>query len=156
MMYVSFATASKPGGFNPGLASTSVPFKFGAEESETLDIGFRSILADGAVRLNMNLYVDNRNGMQVGAIKDTSAINWNIDAEIEGFEGSLIAFLSESTRIDFNWLVSDSSVASSSDMLIDPLNLAAADSVLMYLGAVDPGGTGAVTAGVMNNGMVVY
>jgi len=156
MMYVSFATASKPGGFNPGLASTSVPFKFGAEESETLDIGFRSILADGAVRLNMNLYVDNRNGMQVGAIKDTSAINWNIDAEIEGFEGSLIAFLSESTRIDFNWLVSDSTVASSSDMLIDPLNLAAADSVVRYLGPVDPGGTGAVTAGVMDNGMVVY
>ena len=156
MMYVSFATASKPGGFNPGLASTSVPFKFGPEESETLDIGFRSILADGAIRLNMNLYVDNRNGMQVGAIKDTSAINWNIDAEIEGFEGSLIAFLSESTRIDFNWLVSDSSVSSSSDKLIDPLNVAASESVLMYLGAVDPGGTGAVTAGVMNNGMTVF
>jgi len=155
MMYVSFATASKPGGFNPGLASTSVPFKFGPEESETLDIGFRSILADGAVRLNMNLYVDNRNGMQVGAIKDTSAINWNIDAEIEGFEGSLIAFLSESTRIDFNWLVSDSSVASSSDKLIDPLNVAAANSVLRYLGPVGDS-TGLVTAGIMDNGLVVY
>jgi outer membrane receptor protein involved in Fe transport len=155
MMYVSFATASKPGGFNPGLASTSVPFKFGAEESETLDIGFRSILADGAIRLNMNLYVDNRNGMQVGAIKDTSAINWNIDAEIEGFEGSLIAFLSESTRIDFNWLVADSSVASSSDKLIDPLNVAAANSVARYLGPVGDT-TGLVTAGVMDNGLVVY
>ena len=155
MMYVSFATASKPGGFNPGLASTSVPFKFGPEESETLDIGFRSILADGAIRLNMNLYVDNRNGMQVGAIKDTSAINWNIDAEIEGFEGSLIAFLSESTRIDFNWLVSDSSVASSSDKLIDPLNVAAANSVLRYLGPVGDS-TGLVTAGIMDNGLVVY
>jgi outer membrane receptor protein involved in Fe transport len=155
MMYVSFATASKPGGFNPGLASSSVPFKFGAEESETLDIGFRSILADGAIRLNMNLYVDNRNGMQVGAIKDTSAINWNIDAEIEGFEGSLIAFLSESTRIDFNWLVADSSVASSSDKLIDPLNVAAANSVARYLGPVGDT-TGLVTAGVMDNGLVVY
>ena len=155
MMYVSFATASKPGGFNPGLASTSVPFQFGKEESETLDIGFRSILADGAIRLNMNLYVDNRNGMQVGAIKDTSAINWNIDAEIEGFEGSLIAFLSESTRIDFNWLVSDSSVASSSDKLIDPLNVAAANSVLTYLGPVGDT-TGLVTAGIMDNGLVVY
>jgi outer membrane receptor protein involved in Fe transport len=155
MMYVSFATASKPGGFNPGLASTSVPFQFGKEESETLDIGFRSILADGAIRLNMNLYVDNRNGMQVGAIKDTSAINWNIDAEIEGFEGSLIAFLSESTRIDFNWLVSDSSVASSSDKLIDPLNVAAANSVLRYLGPVGDS-TGLVTAGIMDNGLVVY
>jgi hypothetical protein len=30
----------------------------------------------------MNLYLDNRNGMQVGAIKDTSAINWNVDAEL--------------------------------------------------------------------------
>ena len=26
----------------------------------------------------------------------------------------------------------------------------------MYLGAVDPGGTGAITAGVMNNGMTVF
>jgi len=87
MMYLSFATAAKPGGFNPGLASASVPFKFGNEESETLDLGFRSILANGAILLNMNLYLDNRNGMQVGAIKDTSAINWNVDAEIKGFEG---------------------------------------------------------------------
>ena len=94
-MYVSFATATKPGCFNPCLASTSVPFTFDEEESETLDIGFRSTLANGAVRLNMNYYVDNRTGMQVGAIKDTSAINWNIDAEITGFEGSLVAFLSE-------------------------------------------------------------
>ena len=59
MMYLSFATAAKPGGFNPGLASASVPFKFGNEESETLDLGFRSILANGAILLNMNLYLDN-------------------------------------------------------------------------------------------------
>ena len=157
MMYVSYTTASKPGGFNPGLASTSVPFKFGDEKSDTLDIGFRSILADGAIRLNMNYYVDNRNGMQVGAIKDTSAINWNVDAEISGFEGSLVAYLNESTRIDFNWLISDSEVANGSDMLIDPLNPAAANSVLRYLGAVDgPPAFGLLTAAVMDNGMIVY
>jgi len=164
MVYASFTTASKPGGFNPGLASTSVPFKFGEEESETFDLGFRSILAGGAIRLNMNYYVDNRNGMQVGAIKDTSAINWNIDAEISGFEGSMIAFLNETTRIDFNWLVSDSEVKSTSDKLIDPLNPAAASSVgthpvtglPFYLGAVDTPALGLLTAGVMDNGLTVY
>lgn len=157
MMYVSFTTASKPGGFNPGLASTSVPFQFKDEKSETLDIGFRSILADGAIRLNMNYYVDDRNGMQVGAIKDTSAINWNVDAEISGFEGSLVAYLNESLRIDFNWLVSDSEIANGSDMLIDPLNPAAANSVLQYRGAVDgPPAYGLLTAAVMDNGIAVY
>ena len=60
MMYLSFATASKPGGFNPGLASNSVPFQFDKEESETLDLGFRSVLANGAILLNMNLYMDTR------------------------------------------------------------------------------------------------
>ena len=156
MMYLSFATAAKPGGFNPGLASASVPFKFGNEESETLDLGFRSILANGAILLNMNLYLDTRNGMQVGAIKDTSAINWNVDAEIMGFEGNMVAFLSETTRLDLNWLLSDSEILDSSDSLIDPLNIANASSVLMYLGAVDPDGTGAITAAVMDNGMTVF
>jgi outer membrane receptor protein involved in Fe transport len=95
--------------------------------------------------------------MQVGAIKDTSAINWNVDAEISGFEGSLVAYLNESTRIDFNWLISDSEVANGSDMLIDPLNPAAANSVLRYLGAVDgPPAFGLLTAAVMDNGMIVY
>jgi hypothetical protein len=102
--------------------------------------------------------------MQVGAIKDTSAINWNVDAEISGFEGSMIAFLNETTRIDFNWLVSDSEVKSSSDKLIDPLNPAAASSVgthpvtglPFYLGAVDTPALGLLTAGVMDNGLTVY
>ena len=158
MMYVSFTTASKPGGFNPGLASESVPFQFDEEESETLDIGFRSTLADGAVRLNMNLYVDNRNGMQVGAIKDTSAINWNIDAEIKGFEGSMIAFLSETVRVDFNWLISSSEVASGSDNIIDPLNPANANGVAQYIGAIDAAtrNAGLLTTAVMDNGLQVF
>ena len=158
MMYVSFTTASKPGGFNPGLASESVPFLFDEEESETLDIGFRSTLADGAVRLNMNLYVDNRNGMQVGAIKDTSAINWNIDAEIKGFEGSMIAFLSETVRVDFNWLISSSEVASGSDSIIDPLNPAIANGVAQYIGAIDADtrNAGLLTTAIMDNGLQVF
>ncbi|MDC0467284.1 TonB-dependent receptor, partial [Gammaproteobacteria bacterium] len=156
MMYLSFATASKPGGFNPGLASNSVPFQFDKEESETLDLGFRSVLANGAILLNMNLYMDTRNGMQVGAIKDTSAINWNIDAEIKGFEGNLVAFLSDTTRLDLNWLLSDSEVLSSSDKLIDPLNVANATGIEAYFGAVDPNGTGAITAAMMDNGTMVF
>lgn len=156
MMYLSFATASKPGGFNPGLASNSVPFQFDKEESETLDLGFRSILANGAILLNMNLYMDTRNGMQVGAIKDTSAVNWNIDAEIKGFEGNMVAFLSDTTRLDLNWLLTDSEVLSSSDKLIDPLNVANATGIAAYLGAVDPSGTGAITAAIMDNGTMVF
>ncbi len=158
MMYASFATATKPGGFNPGLASTSVPFTFDEEESETLDIGFRSTLANGSIRLNMNYYVDNRTGMQVGAIKDTSAINWNIDAEITGFEGSLVAFLSETLRLDFNWLLSDSEVASGSDAIIDPLNPAAANGVLQYIGAIDAStrNAGLLTTAIMDNGVQVF
>ena len=156
MMYLSFATASKPGGFNPGLASNSVPFQFDKEESETLDLGFRSILANGAILLNMNLYMDTRNGMQVGAIKDTSAVNWNIDAEIKGFEGNMVAFLSDTTRLDLNWLLTDSEVLSSSDKLIDPLNVANATGIEYYFGAVDPGGTGAITAAMMDNGTMVF
>jgi outer membrane receptor protein involved in Fe transport len=158
MMYVSYATSTKPGGFNPGLASTSVPFQFDEEESETVDIGFRSTLANGAVRLNMNYYIDNRTGMQVGAIKDTSAINWNIDAEISGFEGSLVAFLSETLRLDFNWLISDSEVASGSDNIIDPLNPAAANGVLQYIGAIDANtrNAGLLTTAIMDNGVQVF
>ena len=106
----------------------------------------------------MNLYVDNRNGMQVGAIKDTSAINWNIDAEIKGFEGSMIAFLSETVRIDFNWLISSSEVASGSDNIIDPLNPANANGVAQYIGAIDAAtrNAGLLTTAVMDNGLQVF
>ena len=106
----------------------------------------------------MNLFVDNRNGMQVGAIKDTSAINWNIDAEIRGFEGNLVAFLNETLRIDFNWLVSDSEVGSDSAAIIDPLNPAAASGTLQYLGALDEATryAGLLTGAVADNGQVVY
>ena len=94
--------------------------------------------------------------MQVGAIKDTSAVNWNIDAEIKGFEGNMVAFLSDTTRLDLNWLLTDSEVLSSSDKLIDPLNVANATGIEAYFGAVDPSGTGAITAAMMDNGTMVF
>lgn len=156
MVYASVTTSAKPGGFNPGI-SADVPLTYDEEESETYELGFRSILAGGAVRLNMNLYQDNRIGLQAGAIKDTSAINFNIDGEINGFEGQMLAYLSETTRIDFSWLVTDAEVTKG--VVIDPLNPTGATAIAQRIGHVTLGGLapfGLLTAAAMDNGTVLY
>ena len=47
-------------------------------------------------------------------------LNWNIDAEFTGFEGNMMWFLSETTKLEANWLFLDHEVVSDT-MLIDYL-----------------------------------
>ena len=56
----------------------------------------------------------------ISNIEDAGSVNYNIDSEIKGFEGNMIAYLSESTRIDINWLYVESEIGRSA--MPDPLN----------------------------------
>ena len=81
-------------------------------------------------------------------------LNSNIDAEFTGLEGNMLFFLSETTKLEANWLLLDHEVTSDT-MLINYLNPAGAP-VARYLGAVDPDGTGMITGAVHTNGRVLF
>ena len=119
MGYMSFTTAEKSGGFNP--TDTGIPDPYDPEVAETFDIGMKAIFADGAIRLNTNIFHDTREGFLVGYIENASARNFNIDGEIKGWEGVLNAYLNDTTRLDVTWLFAKSEITGGA--LVDPLNI---------------------------------
>ena len=145
MVYGSYTTAAKAGGVNAGANPTS----YDPEEAGVLDIGLKSILLDGAMLLNMNVFNAQNDGFLVAAVVDTGTQNQNIDAEFTGFEGNLIAFLSETTKLEANWLFLDHEVVSDT-MLIDYLNPTGSTSTLQEVQV--PGTNGLVTTAVFNDG----
>ena len=145
MVYGSYTTAAKAGGVNAGANPTT----YDAEKAGVLDIGLKSILLDGAMLLNMNVFNAQNDGFLVAAVVDTGTQNKNIDAEFTGFEGNLIAFLSETTKLEANWLFLDHEVVSDT-MLIDYLNPTGSTSTLQEVQV--PGTNGLVTTAVFNDG----
>ena len=150
MVYGSYTTAIRAAGVNAG----DNPTTYDQEKNSTLDFGLKSILMDGAMLLNMNVFNTVSDGFLVAAVQNTGTKNTNIDADIKGFEGNMMVFLSETTKLEANWLFLDHEVTSDT-MMINYLNPAGAQ-VAQYLGAVDPDGTGLITGAVHANGRVLY
>ena len=48
----------------------------------------------------------------LATIRNTEAFNINVDAEVTGFEGLMKVFLSDTTSIDFSWLLVDAEITS--------------------------------------------
>ena len=113
MIYGSYTTAVKAGGVNAGSSSST----YDQEETGVLDFGIKSILMDGAMLLNMNIFRNDNKGMLVAAIVDDASINYNLDAEITGFEGMMNVFLSENTSVMFNWLALTNEVTSDTSLI---------------------------------------
>ena len=150
MVYGSYTTAIRAAGVNAG----DNPTTYDQEENSTLDFGLKSILMDGAMLLNMNVFNTVSDGFLVAAVQNTGTTNTNIDADVKGFEGNMMVFLSETTKLEANWLFLDHEVTSDT-MMINYLNPAGAP-VVQYLGAVDPDGTGLITGAVHANGRVLF
>jgi outer membrane receptor protein involved in Fe transport len=150
MVYGSYTTAIRAAGVNAG----DNPTTYDQEKNSTLDFGLKSTLMDGAMLLNMNVFNTVSDGFLVAAVQNTGTKNTNIDADIKGFEGNMMVFLSETTKLEANWLFLDHEVTSDT-MMINYLNPAGAQ-VVQYLGAVDPNGTGLITGAVHANGRVLF
>ena len=150
MVYGSYTTAVKAGGVNAGANPTS----YDPEKAGVLDFGLKSILMDGAMLLNMNVFNAQNDGFLVAAVVDTGTQNRNIDAEFTGFEGNMLVFLSETTKLEMNWLFLEHEVVSDT-MLIDYNNPTGAFIPEAQYGNV-PGLAGLVTAGTDVNGVTWY
>ncbi|MDA8696298.1 TonB-dependent receptor [Gammaproteobacteria bacterium] len=118
MVYASYTTATKAGGNNPVIGTEPDPYD--PEETGVFEIGTKSILMDGAVLFNASFFMNDTKGMLISNIEDAGSVNYNVDAEIKGFEGNMIAFLSETSSIDISWLLVDSELGDQS--MPDPLN----------------------------------
>ena len=148
MVYGSYTTAAKAGGVNAG----DNPSTYEPEKNGVLDFGLRSILMDGALLLNMNIFNAESDNFLVGQVVNTGTENKNVDAEFTGFEGNMILFLSENTKLEANWLFLDNEVVSDT-MLIDYLN--PTGTLLSPLGSV-PGQNGLLTYATDSDGLVWY
>ena len=147
MVYGSYTTAVKAGGVNAG----NNPTTYEPENAGVLDFGLKSILLDGAMLLNMNLFNAQNKDFLVAAVIDTGTQNKNIDAEFTGFEGNMMVFLSETTKLEMNWLFLDHEVTSDS-YLIDYLNPAGAPKA----GPTQSFANGFVTAQGFTNGAFLF
>ena len=145
MVYGSYTTAVKAGGVNAGSSSST----YDQEETGVLDFGMKSILMDGAMLLNMNIFRNDNKGMLLAAIVDDASINYNVDAEITGFEGNLSVFLTETTNLSFNWLLIDNEITSDTSIInyMNPLG----GMYDVFLGPVG-NNTGLLTGAVFGGG----
>ena len=147
MVYASYTTAVKAGGVNAG----NNPTTYEPENAGVLDFGLKSIVLDGAMLLNMNIFNASNKDFLTAAVVDTGTQNKNIDAEFLGFEGNMMVFLTETTKFEMNWLFLDHEVASDTS-LIDYLNPAGAPAA----GPTQSFSNGFVTAQGFSNGKVIY
>jgi outer membrane receptor protein involved in Fe transport len=145
MVYGSYTTAAKAGGVNAGANPTT----YEPEKAGVLDFGIKSILMDGAMLLNMNIFNAQNDNFLVAAVVDTGTQNKNVDAEFTGFEGNMMVFLSETTKLEANWLFLDHEIVSDT-MIIDYLNPTASTGVVQELQV--PGTNGLVTTAFFNDG----
>ena len=134
MVYASYTTATKAGGNNPQIGTTPDPYE--PEEHRVFEIGTKNIFADGAILLNAAIFMNKADKMLFSNIENAGSINYNIDAEINGFEGNLITYFNETTRLEFNWLFVDSELGDINRPIFDPIN---PGNIVAFLG-VDPTG----------------
>ena len=107
MLFASYTEGFKAGGFN---ATDDLPFdsdtgqalgfEYKDEYARSTELGFKSSLASGAVRLNGNLYMTDFDDLQVSAFTGTSYTVGNAaSVEVRGIEADLEWAASDNLRI---------------------------------------------------------
>ncbi len=119
MVYASYTTAVKAGGNNPN--AQGLPDPYDQEETGVFEIGAKGIFLDGAMLLNAAYFQNKTDGMLISSIVNAGSRNVNTDAEINGLEGNMVLFLSETTSIDVTLLMAESEITNLS--LINPVNI---------------------------------
>ena len=163
MVYASFTQASKSGGSNPN--EKGIPDPYLPEEVEYIEFGLKGRFMGGRLSANVNYFSGEHGNMIISSINDAGSRNVNLDATIEGVEGEFSFLLTDSTRIDFNFVDVTSEVDGTS-MQVDPLNIVLGTKrVPIPAGAfpwgdagkmvsIVPGSSGLMTVGMTDAGPV--
>jgi outer membrane receptor protein involved in Fe transport len=88
MTYLRAAHGNKSGGFNQQIADPTdlAEFEYDDEEVDTVELGVKTTLLEGAANLNMAAFYTEITGSQESSFIDNSFIVQNSDIESKGFE----------------------------------------------------------------------
>jgi len=115
MLYASYSTGYRSGGFNGGarsLAEVSAP-PFEEETVNTAEIGIKSTWADGRVRVNATYFISDFKNLQEASLRADGFGTDTDDAEISGIEFETTALLFDGFILGLQAGTLDSEVDSS-------------------------------------------
>jgi outer membrane receptor protein involved in Fe transport len=119
LLYATYSTGFKPGGFNTTDIEGLV--NFDSEVANVFEVGLKSTLMEGALQLNVSAYTNDYEGLQLSQIVNRASINQNADVTIEGIEAEFTLLLSDTLIID--GFVSHTSTEIEDFQSVDPLNI---------------------------------
>jgi outer membrane receptor protein involved in Fe transport len=119
LLYATYSTGFKPGGFNTTDIEGLV--NFDSEVANVFEVGLKSTLMEGALQLNVSAYTNDYEGLQLSQIVNRASINQNADVTIEGIEAEFTLLLSDTLIID--GFVSHTSTEIEDFKSVDPLNI---------------------------------
>ncbi len=112
LLYIAYAEGTKPGGFNSTVAIEAGVPTYDEEDVKSIEVGAKSVLADGQVRANVALYFNELTGyqltqnVQAGQNAQSATVNAG-DADINGLEAELLLTPSElpglTMRLNYAW-----------------------------------------------------
>ncbi len=89
LLYGFYSRGYKPGGANPAIPTQfqgESSFEFDPEFIDSIELGFKTTLADNTMVLNGAVFMYDYEGLQVARIKNNTSLNENIDADVWGME----------------------------------------------------------------------
>jgi len=101
-VYASYTTGYRSGGFNGGSYNTITMMgdAFDEETIESVEVGFKSVLADGRFRFNASLYSYDYDDVQISTVKsDANGLSTEID--------NAAKLSREGLEIEAAWLITD-------------------------------------------------
>lgn len=115
MVYGSYATGFKPGGWSPDCFSATACFlRVDPEEVRTFEVGTRTQLFDRALKFNATYFFNTYEGLQIGAtVPGLGFTRFNVaETEIQGLEFEAFWRLSDNLSITSNLAFLDSEYTS--------------------------------------------
>ena len=142
MVYGALSSGYKPGGMNAAIPQQfhgTSGFTFDREDVTAIEVGTKSFWFDRRLNLNGSFFTYQYEGLQVTRIKNNSAINENIDANIWGFEAEGWLTFDEMPNLMVDYAYSYLNTSVDGSMSLDPLNRTAGNDDWVLLNNVDPG-----------------
>lgn len=105
LLYGTFSRGYKAGGLNPGGPAGGETFD--PEFLYTVEFGTKSTFLDGRLRANFNGFYYDYKGLQIGAVRGTSVVTVNADADIKGLEAEFYYAVTDAFFLDANFAYLD-------------------------------------------------
>jgi iron complex outermembrane recepter protein len=103
LLYASYSRGYKSGGINPTVpAAFQLSSSFAPEKIDAFEIGAKTTLLGGTLRLNTSAFYYNYANLQISRLVSRAAVNDNTDATIYGVEAEAVISPSRSFQVNFS------------------------------------------------------